>query len=110
MQAVSGTGPAAQPLPGADALLRAGLSGAAIAGTWAGIHESGRLRNGDIASDEAVQATLNSAMIGAGAAVVAQVVGHAARAVPLLALAVAAGGVLYLANRRWAEAAADSGG
>lgn len=91
--------PQQQLFPTGAQLVRAGLSGAAIAGTWTGIYEAMRVRNGEIGSDEAVQTTLNSAVIGAGAGAVAQLVGQVARSVPLLALAAAAAGVLYLVNQ-----------
>ncbi|KPQ22185.1 MAG: hypothetical protein HLUCCA24_00445 [Rhodobacteraceae bacterium HLUCCA24] len=89
-----------QPIvPSGGAVLRAGLSGAAIAGVWTGIYETIRVRNGEIGSEEAVRTTLNSAVIGAGAGTVATVVGHVARSMPLLALAGAAVGLIYLANQ-----------
>lgn len=89
-----------QPIvPSGGAVVRAGLSGAAIAGAWTGIHEAIRVRNGEISSEEAVRTTLNSAAIGAGAGTVATVVGHVARSMPLLALAGAAVGLVYLANQ-----------
>lgn len=87
-------------VPAGNQIVRAGLSGAAIAGTWTGIYEAMRVRNDEIGTDEAIQTTLNSVAIGAGAGAVAQVVGQVARSVPLLALAVAAAGVLYLANQQ----------
>lgn len=86
-------------LPAGNQIVRAGLSGAAVAGTWTGIYEAMRVRNGEIGTDEAVRTTVNSVAIGAGAGAVAQVVGQVARSIPLLALAVAAAGVLYLANQ-----------
>ncbi|MFP4044897.1 MAG: hypothetical protein ACLFTP_10075 [Rhodosalinus sp.] len=89
-----------QPIvPSGGAVLRAGLSGAAIAGVWTGIYETIRVRNGEIGSEEAVRTTLNSAAIGAGAGTVATIVGHVARSMPLLALAGAAIGLIYLANQ-----------
>lgn len=97
-----------QPIvPSGGAVVRAGLSGAAIAGAWTGIHEAIRVRNGEIGSEEAVRTTLNSAAIGAGAGTVATVVGHAARSMPLLALAGAAIGLIYLANQSPRAATTD---
>lgn len=100
----------AQPiLPGGGAVMRAGFSGAAIAGAWTGIYEAVRVRNGEISSEDAVRTTLNSAAIGAGAGTVATVVGHVARSMPLLALAGAAVGLIYLANQS-AKAPAETTG
>ncbi|MEM1312948.1 MAG: hypothetical protein AAGI51_00225 [Pseudomonadota bacterium] len=86
------------PLTGGD-VVRAGLSGAAIAGVWTGIYETMRVRNGEIDSQEAIRTTMSSTAIGAGAGAVATIVGHVARGMPVLALAGAAAGLIYLANQ-----------
>ncbi|OLS42340.1 hypothetical protein BV509_20675 [Rhodovulum sulfidophilum] len=89
--------------------MQAGLTGAAIAGTWTGMYELVRVRNKETTGREALRATANSAAIGAGAGAVAHVVSHVARSVPILGLAVLAAGVLYAANAAKKESAGASG-
>lgn len=86
-------------LPNGGDLLKAGASGAAIAGTWTAIGEVMRVRNGDATPEEAVRTTANSVAIGAGAGAIAHVVSHAARQIPLLGLAAVAAAVLIYTNR-----------
>ena len=87
-------------VPTTHAILRAGASGAAIAGTWTGVHEAVRVRNREASVDEAVRATAGSAAVGAAAGAEAQVATHVARRVPLAGLAVVAIGLgaLYLSQ------------
>ncbi|MBN9673485.1 hypothetical protein [Roseibium aggregatum] len=91
-------------------VVRAGLSGAAITGTWTGINEAIRFRNKETTGDEALRATANSAAIGAAAGAVAQIASHFARSVPLFGLAVVAAGVgaYYIANSSKNAAQADT--
>ena len=84
--------------PDGGELLRASVSGAAIAGSWAAIYEAIRVRNNEITAEEAVRITVGSAAVGAGAGAVAQIASHVARSIPLLGLAALAAGVVYFAS------------
>lgn len=99
-------------VPAGGDILRAGVSGAAIAGTWTAIYEAMRVRNNEITTEEAVRTTAASAAIGAGAGAVAHVASQAARSVPILGLAALAAVVLYLMSpaRKPASAEPDRAG
>ena len=84
---------------GAD-LLKAGASGAAIAGTWTAISEAKRVRAGEATPADAVRATANSAAIGLGAGTVAHLVSHAVRQMPFLGLAMVAAAVVFYGGKQ----------
>ncbi len=92
-------------IPPTGEILRAGASGAAIAGTWTAIYETVRVRNNEITADEAIQATAKSAVVGAGAGAVAHLASHIARSVPMIGLAALAIGAVYFASASHAPAA-----
>lgn len=85
-------------VPSGNQIFRAGVSGAAIAGTWTAIYETMRVRNNEITAEEAIRTTATSAAIGAGAGAVAHIAAHLARGVPILGLGAVAALVLYLVS------------
>lgn len=87
-------------LPSLGSVARAGVNGAAITAAWTGINETVRVRKGETTREEAIRATANSAVIGAGAGAAATIASSVARAIPLVGLvALAAGaGAIYLAR------------
>lgn len=95
-------------VPNGSQILRAGVSGAAIAGTWTAIYETMRVRNNEITTEEAIRTTATSAAIGAGAGAVAHIASHVARGVPILGLAAVAAIVLYLASTSTKPASAEA--
>lgn len=96
-------------VPSGNQIFRAGVSGAAIAGTWTAIYETMRVRNNEITMEQAIRTTASSAAIGAGAGAVAHVAAHLARGVPILGLGALAALVLYLVStpKKPASAAAE---
>lgn len=93
------TAPSTGLAPSGSQILRAGVSGAAIAATWTGIYEIMRVRAGETTPQEAMRATASSALIGAGAGAITNVVANVARSVPILGLAALAVGALYFASK-----------
>jgi len=85
--------PASAPPPPGHPAIRAGVSGAAIAGAWTGVNEAIRVRHGEVTAEEALRATATSAAVGAAAGTVAHVATQIARSVPLLGLAAIALGL-----------------
>ena len=91
-----------QSVPSADALLRAGATGAMTAAVWSVYSQTGAVNSGSVSREAAIAQTLKHAAVGAGAGVVLGGAAHLARRTPLLGLAavIAAGvGALYLAGR-----------
>ena len=97
-------------VPSGDQIIRASVSGAAIAGAWTGVYEAIRVRNDEITAEEALRATASSAAIGAGAGAIAVVASHVARSMPLLGLAARAASALYLASSAKKPTPAADGG
>ncbi|MGD9919027.1 MAG: hypothetical protein AB7U46_13495 [Paenirhodobacter sp.] len=99
-------------LPTTDEVIRAGINGAAIAAAWTAASEVMRVRNGECTTQEALQTTVNSAVIGAGAGAVASAASHVARAMPIwgLALVVLGAGAVYLSGKPRAPSAVAASG
>ena len=89
-------------IPSGPYLLSAGAAGAMIAGGWTAFSDVLRVRDQEIASEEAIYHTLRSAALGAGAGLLIGAAAHVARTHPLTGVAavLAVGaGALYLAGR-----------
>ncbi|MGC9449413.1 hypothetical protein [Cereibacter sphaeroides] len=89
-------------VPPADALLRAGATGAMAATVWSVYSQSPSVTDGSIPRNSAISQAMKHAAIGAGAGVVIGTAAHVARRTPLLGLAgviAACVGALYLAGR-----------
>lgn len=98
-------------VPPASYLIRAGATGAMVAGGWAAYSDLSRVKKQEISREEAVSRTLTGAAVGAGAGVLVGTAAHLARCHPMVGLAavLAAGaGALYLAGSGTKQMVADS--
>lgn len=102
-----GTG--AGPLfPSVGAIVQAGAFGAALAGVTTGVLELARVKQGEITTDEALQAVVKSSAQGAATMAVASIAAHVVRAHPVfgfIALASAGIGAFVLLSGANAPAA-----